>query len=148
MLSSTRMNTNIQASQQNVLFMVDGVPLITLVKAKELDERPPLSDALGGLEQTLSMLCSFLSLDDFLQFLSSPSFVEFSRTPEPWVQFDLGLYADHTKTLHLIPEERCITLADQAMTGALDGGVWTGEADESMKAVLVDWVAVVSHAGQ
>jgi hypothetical protein len=148
MLSSTRMNTNIQASQQNVLFMVDGVPLITLVKAKELDERPPLSDALGGLEQTLSMLCSFLSLDDFLQFLSSPSFVEFSRTPEPWVQFELGLYADHTKTLHLIPEERCITLADQAMTGALDGGVWTGEADESMKAVLVDWVAVVSHAGQ
>ncbi len=142
------MNTNIQASQQNVLFMVDGVPLITLVKAKELDERPPLSDALGGLEQTLSMLCSFLSLDDFLQFLSSPSFVEFSRTPEPWVQFELGLYADHTKTLHLIPEERCITLADQAMTGALDGGVWTGEADESMKAVLVDWVAVVSHAGQ
>lgn len=148
MLSSTRMNTNIQASQQNVLFMVDGVPLITLVKAKELDERPPLSDALGGLEQTLSMLCSFLSLDDFLQFLSSPSFVEFSRTPEPWVQFELGLYADHTKTLHLIPEERCITLADQAMTGALDGGVWTGEADDSMKAVLVHWVAVVSHAGQ
>ncbi len=142
------MNTNIQASQQNVLFMVDGVPLITLVKAKELDERPPLSDALGGLEQTLSMLCSFLSLDDFLQFLSSPSFVEFSRTPEPWVQFELGLYADHTKTLHLIPEERCITLADQAMTGALDGGVWTGEADDSMKAVLVHWVAVVSHAGQ
>jgi hypothetical protein len=148
MLSSTRMNTNIQASQQNGLFMVDGVPLITLVKAKELDERPPLSDALRGLEQTLSMLCSFLSLDDFLQFLSSPSFVEFSRTPEPWVQFELGLYADHTKTLQLIPEERCITLADQAMTGALAGGVWTGEADDSMRALLTHWVAVVSHAGQ
>lgn len=128
--------------------MSEGLPLVTLVIAGELDDQPGLTEVQEGLKRTLSMLCSFLSLEDFFQFLLSQSFVDFCRTPEPWVQFELGLYVDHTKTLQLIPEQRHFMLVDEAMTGALDGGVWTGEPDEAMKAVLGRWITEVSSGHQ
>lgn len=147
-LSLVLNNTNIQALGEKAGSMSDSLPLITLVKAKEVDDRPDLSERHLGLEQTLSMLCSFLSLDDFLQFLQSDIFVDFSRTSEPWIQFELGLYTNHTKTLQLIPEQRQITLVDEAMTGAIEDGIWRGEADESMEAVLARWIQTVASEPQ
>ena len=147
-LSLVLNNTNIQALCEKAGSMSDSLPLITLVKAKEVDDRPDLSEKHLGLEQTLSMLCSFLSLDDFLQFLQSTPFVEFSRTPEPWIQFELGLYKNHTKTLQLIPEQRHLTLVDEGMTGALENGIWVGEPDEAMETVLGRWIQTVASEPQ
>ena len=125
--------------------MSGEMPLVTLVKLKEVDERPPLSEAELSLERTLTMLCSFLSLEDLIQFLSSEGFSSLAMQPSPWVVFELGLYRNHTKTLQLIPENGHVTLADEAMTGAFSGHVWTGAPDNSLVQALHIWVDIVGN---
>ena len=71
--------------------MTGDVPLITLVKREEIAERPSLSEEDLSLENTLSMLCSFLTLEDFISFLSTPMFASYAQREEPWVVFEIGL---------------------------------------------------------
>ena len=125
--------------------MAEEVPLLTLVKREEIASRPPLSAEDLALENTLSMLCSFWSLEDFISFLSSPMFTAYARHDEPWVVFEIGLYSDHTKTLQLYPEREQLTVTDEAMTGALNQHVWKGEADRALIDLLQTWVAVVDR---
>lgn len=136
-----RMFMQLMRAPQN---MIDDGPLVTLVKQRELDARPELTAASQALESTLTMLCSFLSLEDLCSFLRSDAFADLARQSSPWVVFELGLYLDHTKTLQLIPEAGWITLADDAMTGAIDGHVWQGEPDNAMLEVLSRWVSMVA----
>ncbi|DAC52711.1 MAG TPA: hypothetical protein D7I11_07990 [Candidatus Poseidoniales archaeon] len=124
--------------------MAEEVPFITLVKREEVSSRPLLSVEDLALENTLSMLCSFLSLEDFISFLSSPMFASYARRDEPWVVFEIGLYRDHTKTLQLYPERECLTVTDEAMTGALDQHVWKGQADDALVHLLETWVGEVA----
>jgi len=125
--------------------MSDGTPLVTLVKAREIDARPMLTKRDEALEQTLTMLCSFLSTEDLVSFLASSGFRELARQASPWLVFELGLYKDHTKTLQLVPEAAHITLADAAMTGVLDDHVWHGQPDAAMATLLEAWVATVAN---
>ena len=128
--------------------MEDGVPLVTLVKKAEIGPRPPLSPESMALEQTLSMLCSFLSLEDFISFLSSTMFQDYAQHEEVWLALEIGLYKDHTKTLQLYPEHNVLTIADDAMTGAFDEHVWKGVADASLIDVLQRWIHTVGSSGQ
>ena len=125
--------------------MTKEIPLITLVKREEIASRPPLSSEDLALENTLSMLCSFLSLEDLISFLCSPMFESYARCDEAWVVFEIGLYRDHTKTLQLYPERKSLTVTDEAMTGALDQHVWKGQADRALIDLLQTWVAVVDR---
>ena len=124
--------------------MAEEVPLLTLVKREEIASRPPLSAEDLALENTLSMLCSFWSLEDFISFLSSPMFESYARHDEPWVVFEIGLYRDHTKTLQLYPERERLTVTDEAMTGALDQHVWKGQADGALLHLLKTWMGEVA----
>ena len=135
---------NIQAPLSEQKPMEDGVPLITLVKKSEIGPKPSLSPESLALEQTLSMLCSFLSLEDFISFLSSSMFQNYAQQEEMWVSLEIGLYMDHTKTLQLYPENRGLTIADDAMTGAFDEHIWKGQADDALVAALGRWIATVS----
>lgn len=128
--------------------MVDEAPLVTLVKAKEIDTRPALEDAETALERTLTMLCSFLSVGDLISFLDSPPFARLARQGTPWLVFELGLYHDHTKTLQLIPEHDVIVLADSAATGVFEDNLWSGQPDETMEAALERWVSFVASLNQ
>ena len=125
--------------------MAEETPLITLVKREEISSRPLLSAEDLALENTLSMLCSFWSLEDFISFLSSPMFDSYARRDEPWVVFEIGLYRDHTKTLQLYPERERLTVTDEAMTGALNQHVWKGQADRALVDLLQTWVDVVER---
>ena len=125
--------------------MAEETPLITLVKREEISSRPLLSTEDLALENTLSMLCSFWSLEDFISFLSSPMFDSYARRDEPWVVFEIGLYRDHTKTLQLYPERERLTVTDEAMTGALNQHVWKGQADRALVDLLQTWVDVVER---
>jgi hypothetical protein len=60
--------------------MGEDLPCITLVKMQEIAERPVLTPDEQALEQALSMLCSFLSLEDFISFLQSDKFARLART--------------------------------------------------------------------
>lgn len=124
--------------------MEDEVPLITLVKKGEIGPKPSLSPESLALEQTLTMLCSFLSLEDFILFLSSPMFQNYAQHEEMWVSLEIGLYVDHTKTLQLYPEHHDLTIADEAMTGAFEEHVWKGQADGALVAALARWIGLVS----
>lgn len=137
---------NLQTPLGEATFMDDGAPLITLVKKTEIGPKPTLSPESLALEQNLSMLCSFLSLEDFISFLSSPAFQTYAHHEETWLSLEIGLYMDHTKTLQLYPEEHGLTVADGAMTGAFNEHVWKGQADHSMVSILQHWIAVVSSS--
>lgn len=126
--------------------MEDGMPLVTLVKKAEIGPRPPLSPESMALEQTLSMLCSFLSLEDFISFLSSTMFQDYAQHEEVWLALEIGLYQDHTKTLQLYPEHHALTIADDAMTGAFDEHVWKGVADASLIDALQRWIHAVGSS--
>ena len=124
--------------------MQDGQPLITLVKKHETAERPELTAEDLALEQTLSMLCSFLSVEDFASFLNSGPFKSYAQHKGLWVVFEIGLYHDHTKTLQLHPDAEQLTIADGAMTGAFEEHVWRGQADETFITAILHWVRMVS----
>ena len=72
--------------------MEDGVPVITLVKKGEIGPRPPLSSESEALERTLSMLCSFLSIKDFISFLASSGFKAYAQHEEGWLVLEIGVY--------------------------------------------------------
>jgi len=138
---------NLQGMVAEHRLMEDGVPLITLVKKSEIGPKPSLSPESLALEQTLTMLCSFLSLDDFISFLSSPMFQNYAQHEEMWVSLEIGLYMDHTKTLQLYPEHHGLTIADEAMTGAFEEHVWKGQADDALVAALARWINLVRASG-
>lgn len=138
---------NLQAPLSEQKAMEDGVPVITLVKKGEIGSKPSLSPESLALEQTLTMLCSFLSLEDFISFLSSPMFRAYAQHEEMWVSLEIGLYVDHTKTLQLYPEHNGLTIADEAMTGAFEEHVWMGQADDALVAALARWIDLVGVSG-
>jgi hypothetical protein len=88
------------------------LPLITLViKSIDNDRLDGLNEDNKSLVNTLSMLCSFLSIDDFVSFIYSPKFVNLTNTEIP-VKFEIGLYARHEIILDMIVENNLITLTD------------------------------------
>ena len=123
--------------------MEERVPVITLVKKAEIASRPSLSPEDLALENTLTMLCSFLTLEDFMSFLRSEMFRSYACRDEVWLVLEIGLYQDHTKTLQLYPEAEQLAIADEAMTGALDDHVWKGVPDDGLVDVLQRWMHVV-----
>jgi len=124
--------------------MEERAPVITLVKKAEIAPRPPLSPENLALENTLEMLCSFLTLEDFISFLRSPMFRSYACREEVWLVLEIGLYRDHTKTLQLYPEDEQLAIADEAMTGGLDGHVWKGVPGEGLIEAVQKWMQVVS----
>ena len=123
--------------------MEERVPVITLVKKAEIAPRPSLSPEDLALENTLEMLCSFLSLEDFLSFLRSEMFRSYACREEVWLVLEIGLYRDHTKTLQLYPEAAQFAIADEAMTGAFDGHIWKGDSDDGLVNALQQWMHIV-----
>ena len=93
--------------------MVNPVlPLITLViKSIDTDRLDSLNEDNKSLVNTLSMLCSFMSIDDFVSFIYSPKFVNLINT-EITVKFEIGLYTQHEIILEMIVENNLITLTD------------------------------------
>ena len=93
--------------------MVNPVlPLLTLViKSIDSDRFDSLNEDNKSLVNTLSMLCSFMSIDDFVSFIYSPKFVNLINT-EITVKFEIGLYTQHEIILEMIVENNLITLTD------------------------------------
>jgi len=82
--------------------LVDSeIPLITLViKSQNSDRLDLLSDRENSLLDTLSMLCSFLSVKDFCSFIFSDKFSSLTKYDLDLV-FEIGLYSNHEITLEL-----------------------------------------------
>ena len=106
--------------------MGEDLPLLTMVKSKEIDDLPvDLSESLLALRNTLSTLCSFYSVEDFVGFLFSDGFQNLINYESPWIVFEVGLYLEHNKNMQLIPMRNKIILVDNV------GCEWNGGTFES-----------------
>ncbi len=106
--------------------MGEDLPLLTMVKSKEIDDLPvDLSESLLALRNTLSTLCSFYSVEDFVGFLFSDGFQNLINYESPWIVFEVGMYLDHNKNMQLIPMRNKIILVDNV------GCEWNGGTLES-----------------
>ena len=102
--------------------MGENLPLLTMVKSREIDDVPEnLSEELRGLLNTLSSLCSFYSVEDFVEFIFSEKFINLTSGDSPWVVFEIGMYLDHQKNMQLIPSKNKIILVDNVGCGWNDG---------------------------
>jgi len=119
--------------------MSEDLPLLTLVKQREIAQMPHFNEVVGQLNQTLQMLCSFHSAEDLVSFLSSDIFTQYMGEEGAWVVFELGIYKDHTKTLELIPSLQEFVLADGRLSGIFQDDVWRGQPDEGMVEALQQW---------
>ena len=91
--------------------MVD-IPLITLVIKSIIGEQKSLiSSEDKSLIDTLSMLCSFLSVEDLCSFIYSEKFLKLTNY-EFNLFFELGVYSKHDIILQLVAEKDKITLSD------------------------------------
>lgn len=82
-----------------------------MIKSIDADRFDGLNEDNKSLVNTLSMLCSFMSIDDFVSFIYSPKFVNLINT-EIAVKFEIGLYTQHEIILEMIVENNLITLTD------------------------------------
>ena len=75
-----------------VCAMGDNLPLLTMVKSREIDDKPiSLSEESKNLLNTLSSLCSFYTVDDFVGFIFSKKFKNLVESPSPWIIFEIGM---------------------------------------------------------
>ena len=125
---------------------MDAMPLLTMVKQRTIDEAHVLDEGSQALDQTLSMLCSFLSLEDMVSFLFSAPFASYARSKDPWVVFEVGLYVDHTKTLELVASADTLLFADPAMSGVWVDSVAECTNAEQANNSLTVWLARVTEA--
>lgn len=121
--------------------MVNPVlPLLTLViKSIDADQFDGLNEDNKSLVNTLSMLCSFMSIDDFVSFIYSPKFVNLINT-EITVKFEIGLYTQHEIILEMIVENNLITLTDSRNQNYLQ--VAECSSKEDLFSSLNTWISL------
>ena len=121
--------------------MVNPVlPLLTLViKSIDADRFDGLNEDNKSLVNTLSMLCSFMSIDDFVSFIYSPEFVNLINT-EITVKFEIGLYTQHEIILEMIVENNLITLTDSRNQNYLQ--VAECSSKEDLFSSLNTWISL------
>ena len=115
----------------------EAVPQLTLViksKAGGFSEIVNRED--NNLIQTLSMLCSFYTVDDLCSFLYSDKFQSMDHDLYELV-FEMGLYSDHQITLDIIPRGSKMSVCDSKNTVC--------DSHQSLKQVISDWLVEVTN---
>ena len=95
--------------------------------------------------ETLSMLCSFLSIDDFVSFIYSEKFQNLLNENIPWIVLEVGYYQDHTKVIELIPTRKELIIADNQQTGVFEGNIATVCRQEDFVKQLSLWLSFVGE---
>ena len=114
----------------------DAVPQLTLViKSKAADFSEIVNSDDNNLIQTLSMLCSFYTVDDLCSFLYSEKFQSMDHGLYELI-FEMGLYSDHQITLQIVPSGKNMAVGDSKNT--------TCDSHQSLKQVISDWLVEVT----
>ena len=126
-----------------VCTMGDNLPLLTMVKSREIDDKPvSLSEESKNLLNTLSSLCSFYTVDDFVGFIFSKKFKNLVESPSPWVVFEIGMYLDHQKNMQLIVSSDNIMLVDNVGCG-WNNGTFESSAAKELSIEMKSWCEMV-----
>ena len=117
-----------------------------MVISKYVDEKSEtLTEEQNSMIETLSMLCSFLSIDDFVSFIYSEKFQNLLNESIPWIVFEVGYYQDHTKVIELIPTKKELIIADKQQTEVFDGNIATVCQQEDFVEQLSNWLGFASE---
>ena len=117
-----------------------------MVISKYVDEKSEtLTEEQNSMIETLSMLCSFLSIDDFVSFIYSEKFQNLLNESIPWIVFEVGYYQDHTKVIELIPTKKELIIADNQQTEVFDGNIATVCQQEDLVEQLSNWLGFASE---
>tara|TARA_B100000459_G_scaffold110453_1_gene64486 strand:+ start:3088 stop:3444 length:357 start_codon:yes stop_codon:yes gene_type:complete len=115
----------------------EAVPQLTLViKSKAVDFSELVNGDDNNLIQTLSMLCSFYTVDDLCSFLYSDKFQSMDHELYELV-FEMGLYSDHQVTLDIIPRGKNMTIDNSKYPVC--------NSHQSLKQVISDWMVEVTN---
>ena len=126
-----------------VCAMGDNLPLLTMVKSREIDDKPiSLSEESKNLLNTLSSLCSFYTVDDFVGFIFSKKFKNLVESPSPWVVFEIGMYLDHQKNMQLIVSSDKIMLVDNVGCG-WNNGTFESSDEKEISREMKSWCEMV-----
>lgn len=88
------------------------LPLITMViKSLDAERANTLSEENKSLINTLSMLCSFMSIEDFVAFVYSSKFVSLIGT-DIGLQFEIGQYSNHEVILGMVVTNNSVVLTN------------------------------------
>ena len=113
------------------LTMGDDLPLLTMVKSKEISESPErLANESVVLLNTLTSLCSFYTIEDFVSFIFSEKFTRLIDYDDPWVVFEIGLYLDHQKNIQFIPSKNNYLFVDNVKIDWNNGSLSSKNRDE------------------
>ena len=117
-----------------------------MVISKYVDEKSEvLIEEQKAMIETLSMLCSFLSIDDFVSFIYSKKFQNLLNESIPWIVFEVGFYQDHTKVIELIPTKNELIIADNQETGVFEGNIATVSRQEDFVEQISIWLDFVNE---
>ena len=126
-----------------VCTMGDNLPLLTMVKSREIDDKPvSLSEESKNLLNTLSSLCSFYTVDDFVVFIFSKKFKNLVESPSPWMIFEIGMYLDHQKNMQLIVSSDKIMLVDNVGCG-WNNGTFESSDEKEISREMKSWCEMV-----
>ena len=117
-----------------------------MVISRYVDEKSEvLNDEQKSMIETLSMLCSFLSIDDFVSFIYSENFLDLLNESTPWVVFEIGYYQDHSKIIELIPTKKELIIVDNQQTGLFEANIANVCRQEDFVEQLSRWLSFVSE---
>ena len=124
--------------------MVDSeIPLITLViKSQNNDGLDLLADNEKSLLDTLSMLCSFLSVKDFCSFIFSDKFSNLTKYDLDLV-FEIGLYANHELTLELSLNKGKMRIDDLIDQGCFHNNSFEFSISEELEIGINNWLTCI-----
>ena len=124
--------------------MVDSeIPLITLViKSQNNNRLDQLADDEKSLLDTLSMLCSFLSVEDFCSFIFSDKLSSLTKYDLDLV-FEIGLYANHEITLELGITKEKMRIDDLIDQGCFDNNSFEFSTFEELENGINRWLTCV-----
>ena len=116
--------------------VIEAIPQLTLViKSKAKDGIETMFEEENDLIKTLSMLCSFYTVDDMCSFLYSDKFQSMNHELYELV-FEMGLYSDHQITLEIIPRGNKMTVSNTKYPVC--------NSHQSLKQVISDWMVEVT----
>jgi len=120
----------------------EGTPLLTMVIKSPNDAVASINEQFTPLVNTLSMLCSFLSVDDFCSFIFSEKFIQLNKQNIGFV-FEVGIYSNHEKTLELICDNNEIILKDLLNQSCFDGDLINCSNKEDLQSNLNLWLSLI-----
>lgn len=124
--------------------MVDSeIPLITLViKSQNNNRLDQLADDEKSLLDTLSMLCSFLSVKDFCSFIFSDKLSSLTKYDLDLV-FEIGLYANHEITLELGITKEKMRIDDLIYQSCFDNNSFEFSTFEELENGINRWLTCI-----